>query len=214
MKKILIILSLLFIATLARGDVARPAEFYYQLHLYYNNGAIVADRDFQYVYDVIPGYYNQPEIQTVYPYLAEIVSIKGVKLAEVKLDPGVQLAGKTIGKLTVTLPYFANAKDVNIYDNQRRILISIAVSESSFCNEDKICDSDVGENYNNCVNDCTSSSLLAVTPSASPTALPEAGKTSSLLSAILYMLGGLVIVGGYFGWRWYQKRNLNNTIIQ
>ncbi len=214
MKKILLILSLLFIATLAKGDVAQPAEFYYQLHLYYNNGTIVADRDFQYVYDIIPGSYNQPEIQTAYPYLAEIVSIKGVKLTEVKFDPGVQLAGKTTGKLTVTLPYFANAKDINIYDNQGRILISIPVSESSFCNEDKICDSDVGEDYNNCANDCTSSSLLSAPSSASPTTAPVVNKTSSLFSSILYIVGGLVIVGGYFGWRWYRKRNLNNITIQ
>ena len=214
MKKIFLILSLLLSVTFARGDIAQPDSYYYQFHLYYNNGALMADRDFEYIYDVIPGLYVQPEIQTAYPYIAEVISVKGVKLTEIKFDPGLTLVGKTAGKLVIALPYFANAKDVNIYDNQEKILISIPVGETSFCNDDKICDSDVGENYNNCPNDCTSSSLLAVTPSPSTTAIPETGKTSSLLSAILYILGGLVIAGGYFGWRWYQKRNFNNNIIQ
>jgi hypothetical protein len=214
MKKIFLIILLSISAAVVSGDVIETSSYYYQLHLYYNNGTLVADRDFQYIYDVIPGTYTQPEIQTAYPYVGEVVSIGGVKLIEVEFDPGIQLAGKTSGKLTVLMPYFANAKDINIYDNKRSILISIPVGETSFCNDDKICDSDVGENYINCSNDCTSSSLATVSPSASPTALPKTGKTSSLLSAILYVLGGLVIVGGYFGWRWYQKKNLNNITIQ
>ena len=214
MRKIYLIIVLLISATIASGDVVESPSYYYQLHLYYNNGTLVADRDFQYVYDVIPGTYTQTEIQTAYPYIGEVISIGGVKLAEVIIDPGAQLIGKTSGKLTVTLPYFANTKDINIYDNKRGILISIPVGETSFCNDDKICDSDIGENYNNCPNDCTSTSLATATPSASPTAILEPSKTSPLLSAILYILGGLVIVGGYFGWRWYQKKNLNNITIQ
>ncbi|KKR08623.1 MAG: hypothetical protein UT43_C0018G0004 [Parcubacteria group bacterium GW2011_GWC1_39_29] len=211
MKKIFLILLLFLSINFANGDVPSLTGYYYQFHLYYNNGVLVNDRDFKYSYDVIPGLYIQSGVQTAYPYVIEIISISGVKLTEVEFDPGVQLTGKTVGKLTVTAPYFANAKDVNIYDSQNKILISIPVSETSFCNDDKICDSDVGENYNNCPNDCTSSSLLAVTPSPSATAVPETDKTSSLLSAILYILGGLAIAGGYFGWRWYQKRNFNNT---
>ena len=214
MKKIFLILLLFLSANFTRGDVSSSVNYYYQFHLYYNNGALVTDRDFKYSYDVIPGSYIQPEVQTAYPYIVEIVSIKGVKLVEIKFDPGIQLAEKTVGKLTVTAPYFANARDVNIYDNQEKILISIPVGETSFCNDDKICDSDIGENYSNCPNDCTSSSLLVVTPSPSVMATPETGKTSSLLSAILYILAGLALVGGYFGWRWYQKRNFNNNIIQ
>src|SRR3989344_893866 len=100
MKKIFLILLLFLSANFTRGDVSSSVNYYYQFHLYYNNGALVTDRDFKYSYDVIPGSYIQPEVQTAYPYIVEIVSIKGVKLVEIKFDPGIQLAEKTVGKLT------------------------------------------------------------------------------------------------------------------
>jgi len=157
--------------------------FVYLFHLYYDNGKLFADRDFEFKYDLIAEEFVPETITTDSPYKGEIVSIKGSVLATFSFDPKRGNASFKVGKISVKGPYFADAAKVNFYDNRNQLLLTIDVKESSFCNDDGICDKDVGENYKNCPNDCKEL-LPSLSPSISQPPV-AGGKPSPLVFIII-----------------------------
>src|SRR5258708_31536105 len=138
MKKLFAIIILAFgLLTLsAKADtVKNPNVFYYVFHLYYDNGKLVADRDFKYPYDVIPGEFQAPLVTAQFPYRGEIVNFTGEVATHFTFDPKQGDAKFVKGKISVKAPYIADAQKAVFYDVQNQPILTITLSESSFCND-------------------------------------------------------------------------------
>lgn len=159
----------------------------YRFHLYYDSGQLYANRDFKFKYDIIPNLFVPENITTAKPFSADIIGVKGNTLTIFRFDPQKGKPSFTKGAINVDGPYFADAQKVNFYDDKNKLLLTLDVSGSSFCNDDGTCNSDVGENYLNCPNDCK-----APTPSASPSATPVPG--GGLFSQPLILIILLIVI--------------------
>jgi hypothetical protein len=169
----------------------------YVFHLYLNNtGQLVIDRDFQFTYDVEKEQFVQTSVGQ-FPYRATVFNIVGETAASVRFD--VQT-----GKLTVMAPYVPDAQKVVFYDNQNQPALTISVSDSSFCNDDGICNANRGEDSLSCPKDCKQS--LSVNDSTVTT--PKS--SSGILSGIVYAIIGLILIG--FLW-WVFKRRASSGAL-
>ena len=198
---VLVVLALVIPTSFSMADSLPPAEefpFVYLFHLYYDNGRLFADKDFEFKYDLIADQFVQPQLNTAGPYRGEIVSMLGNVVGNFKFDPPV--AG---GKISVKGPHFRNAGKVNFYNDKDELLLTVQVSESSVCNEDSICNSETGENAQNCSSDCK------ITPTT--TAVPE--PQPSLLVRIFSPINlvGLAVVAA-FVFLFRRLRNKKNEI--
>lgn len=176
-------------------------QFYsYRFHLYYDNGQLFADRDFEFKYDLIAEQFTPEALTTQTPYRGEIVSVQNETKATFQFDPRQGNPKFTKGKISIRGPYFADAQKVNFYNDKNQLLLTLDVSGSSFCNDDAVCNSDVGENYQNCPNDCKK-------PSPSPAYQPPAPSVwQSMLIPILIAAAVLLLVVIWIVWAIIKKR--------
>lgn len=174
-------------------------QFYsYRFHLYYDNGQLFANRDFNFKYDIISDDFIPEVISTTHPFRGEIVSGKEEVLSSFRFDPQKGNPVFKKGGIAVDGPYFANAAKVNFYNGTNQLLLTLDVSGSSFCNDDGTCNSDVGENYQNCPNDCKR-------PSPSPAYQPPASSIwQSMLIPILVAVA--VVVAALVIWFIIKRR--------
>ncbi len=191
MKKFLIIISLVFVAAIAKADSAAPQSFYYVFHLYYDHGNLAADRDFKYSYDVIPGELQVSAPTTNFPYRGEIINFPGEIASHFTFDPKQGDTNFVQGKITVKAPYVADAQKSIFYDAQNQPLLTISLGESSFCNDDGICNEDRGEDSLSCPKDCKQS--LPAPPTTSPA--PSTSNSSGIVSGIIYTVIGIILLG-------------------
>lgn len=154
--------------------------FVYLFHLYYDNGQLLADRDFEFKYDLIAEPFVQSELSTATPYKGEVLSVSNNVIGNFQFDPTV-----TKGKIAIKGPYFSNAGKVNFYNDAGVLLLTLSVAESSVCNENGACDSDFGEDSNNCSADCR--------PSPLPTTSPVVG-VGWLSDNLMFIIIGVVAV--------------------
>jgi LPXTG-motif cell wall-anchored protein len=181
--------------------VEEDLAFYYVFHLYYDKGQLSADRDFEFKYDIIPDVFVQPSVGQ-FPFRGEIISFTNEVAGNFQFDVKQ-------GKISVNAPYVADGQKAIFYDHQNQPVLTITVSESSFCNDDGICNADRGENSSNCSNDCKNSSLATPLPTDEVAATEG---SSGLLSGILYALGGLVLLGlGW--WFFFRRKNSDGPIL-
>ncbi len=200
MKKLLIFISLMALATgTVSADPVTPQAFYYVFHLYYDNGQILADRDFKYAYDVIPGEFQPDVAAAQFPYRGDIINFTGEIASHFTFDPKQGDAKFVKGKISVKAPYIADGQKAVFYDAQNNPILTVTVSESSFCNDDGICNEDRGEDSLSCPKDCKQS--LPAPPVTSPNS--ETGGSRGIVSGIIYTLVGIVLLG--FLW-WLLKR--------
>lgn len=206
MKKIIIILLLSFvIGSGIYADVVEDAPLFpytYLFHLYYDNGQLFADRDFEFKYDMVAEEFVPETVNTQFPYKGEIISFRGEVVSAFLFDPRRGDPNFLKGKISVKASYAPNGQKAVFYDSQNRPLVTIFVSESSFCNEDGVCNSDRGEDNKTCSNDCR-----GATSTAPPKFEEPANGQASMLKAAIYVLiiAGAAL-GGWFGWRWWKKR--------
>ncbi len=194
-KILAIVISLIILfhgqSQLLAADEALPwsSQFYsYRFHLYYDNGQLFANRDFNFKYDIISDDFIPEVISTTHPFRGEIVSGKEEVLSSFRFDPQKGNPVFKKGSIAVDGPYFANAAKVNFYNDKNQPLLSLDLSGSSFCNDDSVCNSDVGENYQNCPNDCPR-------PSPSPTYQPSAPSVwQNMLIPILVAAAAIIAV--------------------
>lgn len=179
-----------------------PSQLSYVFKLYYDNGQLFADRDSQFKYDVIPEEFKPEVLTTQFPFSGEIVNLKGEVASVFKFDPRRGNPNFSKGKISVKAPYIPDGQKVVFYDFQGGTLLTIFVSESSFCDDNGICNSEKGEDNKTCPNDCAG--ILPTTPTA------PSEKAVSLMSWIILILtivgAGL---GGWFGWKWWKNRSEN-----
>lgn len=204
-NKILLFACILFFGVFAsslasRADVANNSNnFVYLFHLYSDQGKLVADRDAKFKYDIIAEPYVAPTLKTSNPYYGQILNVKNKILATFKFD---QIIVK--GRISVKGPYFADASMVNFYDNSNQLLLTIDVSESSFCNDDGVCNSNVGENTDNCSNDCK---LRPPPASITPTPVVGGGSNTTLRWIII---AAIIIIAVLVIWFIIKKRRAIN----
>jgi hypothetical protein len=183
------------------ADEQKGNDFIYLFHLYYDNDQLFADRDFEFNYDVIPEEFVPEAYNTGFPFKGEIVNFKNEVSAEFLFDPRRGNPNFLKGKISVKAPYVADGQKTVFYDSQGRTLLTVFVSESSFCNDDGVCNFDRGEYEDTCPNDCT-----GVTPPP-PLDGEDGGGQGSMLMTVIYVLiivGGAF--GGWYGWKLYRTK--------
>ncbi len=197
-KKILILsISLAMLGGFVFADTAVPQDFVYLFHLYYDNGQLVPDRNASFKYDVLPETFVPEVLDTQFPYKGEVVNLKGEVAKTFQFDPKQGKPNFLKGTLSVKAPYIADGQKVNFYNAQGSQLLSISVSESSFCNDDGACNPDVGEDTKTCPNDCKTA-----TPVPTVSTVPSAGGGGSrVLIGLFYLIIGLGVAGGFWWWR-------------
>ncbi len=225
-KKTLLILSLIGLLssfTFASEYVPDTStdQLSYLFHLYYDNGQLFADRDVEFKYDIISEVFVSEVLNTQFPYKGEVVNLKGEVAQTFQFDPRQGNPKFLKGKILVKAPYISDGQKAVFYNNQGDALLTIFVQESSFCNDDGVCNPDVGEDTKTCPSDCKQ--VLPV-PVVSPS-VPTSGGGVGMLKGIIYLIIGLGLVGGWFGhrrwrgpaksggWKWWKKRR-KSSIIQ
>ncbi len=133
----------------------------YVFHLEYQNGSIVIAESAALPYSSIPVEFPpQSDVKSM-PFYGEIISIRGKSLALFGFQSPTLINTATgVSPLEVRGPYFANADHVSFYKKGGKHLFDISVARSSFCNDDNVCNVNVGENYRNCPNDCPTTEAI------------------------------------------------------
>lgn len=171
-----IIFSLLIAGALTSSVLYSKAEvipeteerfpFVYLFYLYYDNGQLFPDRDFEFKYDLLAKPFQQEVLNTQTPYRGEVIDVLGRAKTTFEFDPQNGDPSLTTGKISVEAPKFADASEVRFYNDKGELLLTVDVSGSSFCDDNGVCEEEVGENAVNCPYDCK-----VITPSV-PTSFP------------------------------------------
>lgn len=127
----------------------------YALHLQVKQEILAVDSGEKYPYDLIPMPYDGPATKDGFDFYGTVVSGKGSILGQFAFNkPTTEVAALGKSVFTVKAPYFANADHITLYKKGGEKLFNISTKSTSFCNDDNKCNSEVGENYRNCPNDC------------------------------------------------------------
>lgn len=198
-KKILILsVSLMILGGFVFADTAESQDFVYLFHLYYDNGQLFADRDVQFKYDVLPEIFVPEVLNTQFPHKGEIVNLKGEIAETFQFDPRQGNPKFLKGTLLIKAPYVPDGQKAIFYNNQGDALLTIFVSESSFCNDDGVCNSDVGEDTKTCPSDCKASTPVPTTITTEPSV---GGLGRGVLKIFIYFIIGLCVLGSWWYWR-------------
>ncbi|MEK9158237.1 MAG: hypothetical protein AAB638_03610, partial [Patescibacteria group bacterium] len=204
-KKILIIIVGLSVGLYTLADTVTPStnDFSYLFHLYYDNGQLYADRDFQFKYDIIAAPYVDSVPATQYPYRGEIINILGEVAKHFVFDPRQGDLKFTKGKVSVRAPYVADGEKAVFLDAENQPILTVFVSDSSFCDDNGICDADRGEDSLNCPKDCKQS--LPAPPVVTPS---NSASSGGIVSSIAYVVIGVALIGFVL---WFLKRRKGST---
>lgn len=184
-------------------DFENPSYIFY---LYYDNGQLFADRDYEIKYDVIPEAFVPETVTIQFPFKGEVVNLLNKVAFTFQFDPKRGNIKFVKGKIIVRAPYATDGQKVNFYDSQGKQIVSIFVSQSSFCNDDGVCNSDTGEDNTTCSNDCKV--LQTPPPAASVPPVSSNGGPPGLATVLIYsLIGGGVAFGGWYGWRWSRTKS-------
>ena len=156
MKKIftLVILAIFLPLTFAFANYDSD-EWSYLFHLQYKEGVLGVNSSEKYPYVSIPQLFTATEDPKTTDFTGTVISGKGKELAKFGFNKPTSIVislGKSI--LDVSAPYFANADHVTFFDKNGKRLFDVSLRGSSFCNDNNVCNADVGENSVNCSNDC------------------------------------------------------------
>lgn len=204
---IVILIFSFFIFNFVRSDEVERADYIYLFHLYYDNGQLLADRDFEFKYDVLPEKFMPENITVQFPYRGEVVNLLGEVAQQFQFDPKVNNPLMIKGKTSVKAPYVSDGQKVNFYDSQGNSLLTIFVSDSSICNDNGTCNEDTGENTQTCPYDCSagqSPNIPVATPGSSDQS-DSSGKTG-VAKALIYLIIGLGIGGGWYWFRYHKSK--------
>ena len=215
-KKITFILvSLLAVVfSLSASAVTKPSSeadmdsFSYVFYLYYDNGQLFADRDYEVKYDVVSEKFAQAE-SAQGSYKVIVTNFRSETVKSVDFDPRAGNANLTSGKIQIKAPYASDGQRATFYNNQGQQLVTIFVIDAALCDNNGVCNSGVGENEKTCSSDCR----INRTPVASvvPTVLPSEGL--DLNTILIYAVGGIgVVVVAWLIWKWIKKKKEENFL--
>lgn len=177
----------------------------YVFYLFYDNGQLFADRDYEVKFDVLEEAYSPELPDEAIAYIGEIVNFKQEVVKTFRFDPRRGDPDFKVGKITVRAPYVSDALSARFYDNQGRQLVTMFVTIASICNDDDFCDSVAGENEKTCSNDCKKirPTPIPITPEVTSGFLGD----FDMITIGIYAVSGLgVIVLAWFGWKWWKKK--------
>lgn len=174
----------------------------YVFYLFYDNGQLFADRDYEIKFDII----NEKFVTEAPPpdlaYKAEIINFKSQVVKSFDFDPRKGNAGFRSGKIRVKGPYVSDGSRVAFFDNQRNPVLNVFIQDGSICNDDGICISAESENEKTCPADCKQAR-----PSRTVEPPPVFDEGPDLTIILIYVFGGLgVAVGAWFGWKLWKKK--------
>ena len=188
---ILLFVGFLFLPFFTNADLIKESSggnFIYVFKLYYDEDRLVIDRDSQFPYELVAAPYESSSGN----FYGVIADFKNQEIKRFKFDP-------VSGKNSIKAPYYPEAKIADFYDNLDKKLLSIDVSGSAICDQDEVCESDVGENTENCSFDCK----LLIPPlkdQNSSSGEPPESRLSLLIysAALLIVIIIIVIVVWFF----------------
>ena len=208
----IVIVSVLFLSFSVASALTKPSSdadlnsLSYAFYLYYDNGQLFADRDYEIKYDVLSEAFSPESPAPEVAYRGNVLNFKGEIVKTFLFDPKGGRSGFTAGKIVVKGPYVSDGLRAQFYDNQGKQSVTVFVSASALCNDDNLCDTAGGESEKNCSNDCKK-------PRATPVPAASVEPTSGfftdfdLNSILIYVVGGVgVAVLAWFGWKWWKKR--------
>lgn len=174
MKKIItLIISLFFVPSLSLAMV--DSEYWsYQFHLEYTKGVLQVEKGVDYPYSPIPVEYHPEYDPAQADFYGVIINIKNKEDARFGFMTPTTTAvalGKSL--VSVWAPKYADADHVSFYSKTNKHLFDISVKDSSFCNDNGICDENIGENGLNCPNDCHTNTISTTEPVVTTTPEPE-----------------------------------------
>jgi hypothetical protein len=208
----LILLSL-FVGTFVFAEAPTgTGDYIYTFHLFYDNGQILPDRDFNIKYDVTKGTYVPETESALTNFKYEIVNFKGETVKTIKFDPRQGNAKLTSGKVSIKGPYVPDASVVIFYDLTDNPTMRIFVQDSAICNDDSVCDGNRGEKFETCPNDCKQVKRQISEVPISHDLLEASG---GVRRVIYFGIGGLfVIAAGVFAWaKWFRKKVIAPEVI-
>ncbi len=168
MKKVLFFIFVTFAIIPIFAFANYEADIWsYVFHLEYKQGTLAVDSGAKYPYDSIPEEYNAQNNAALTDFYGIVVSVKNKEIGRFGFNTPattVEALGKSI--MSIHAPYFADANRVAFYQKGGKHLFDVSVKGSSFCNDDNVCNANVGENSNNCPNDCLA--ILNTPPPAAP----------------------------------------------
>lgn len=176
----------------------------YVFHLFYDNGQLLTNRDFEFKYDILIEKF-EPEEDRVGSFKAEILNFENKAVSNFQFDPQRGDSNFKKGDIEVKGPYFAEAAKVNFYNQNNNLLLTLSVAESSFCNNNKICNSDVGEDSKTCPSDCAAPTS---SPTPSPMTLPSFNSYDVFISP--GFIGLVAALAGVLIWIFLKRRK--NTL--
>lgn len=177
-------------------------SYSYVFYLYYDNGQLFGDRDYEVKYDILNEAFV-PQVVALGAYKLEILNSKAEVVEMVQFDPRQGNPAFTVGKIIVKAPYDPSGQRVLFYNDQGAQLVNIFIFEGALCNDDGSCSLGQGENENTCPGDCIKTAATPV-PTVSSAPVNEG---FDILTLAIYGIGGvLVVAGAWFGWKWWQKR--------
>jgi len=208
--KILIFSSLLFNFTLVQaltkpGPDASIENLSYVFYLYYDNGQLFGDRDYEIKFDVIDKQYVPQTVNEETAYKGEIVNFKSEIAKTFFFDPKIGNPTNKTGKMLVEGPYVTDGQQVRFYNPQGQQLVTIFVVGASICNDDGTCNEGAGENDKTCSNDCKKPRATPAPAVIEETSAPL-GLGFDWNSILIYVVGGAgVVFIGWLGWKMWKK---------
>lgn len=175
-KKIILLLIAFFfspVSTVLAGGYSE--NWSYSFHLEEQNGILMASKDADGEYIPIPELYVPKISASTADYYGVIFNLKAIETARFgfnKPETVLEALGKSV--FDIKAPFSADADHVNFYTKNKKLLFTISVKGSSFCNDNKICNADIGEDYTNCPYDCPPPPVVPVISTPVP---PESTTT-------------------------------------
>lgn len=180
----------------------------YVFYLYYDNGQVFGDRDYEVKYDIVNEIFV-PQVAVSGWYKFEILNSKSEVAETIQFDPRQGNPAFLTGKIQVKGPYTPNGQRVIFYDDQNKQLLNLFMFEGALCNDDGSCSLGQGETEKTCPSDCVKK-ITTPLPTITPTPVDSG---LDILGIVTYIFGGLAVAAGaWFGWKWWQKKKEENFL--
>lgn len=180
-------------------------DYVYNFFLFYDTGQLFGNRDKEIKYEVVSGIFIEEDIKPPNDYRVDVINFKNQVVKTVKFDPQKGDPSFMSGAITVIVPYVANGNRVNFYNPANIHLLTIFVSESSFCDDNGSCDASKGEDSDNCPLDCRKS--VKRTPIGLPPEMPETDDDTIKTILMYLVFAGAICAASWFSWKWWRGRN-------
>lgn len=198
---------------------AAPNSGSFILYLYYNHGSLTES---EYEGGIVVSDQNFVALspKSYKFYTAELYDTGGNLIEKSPVDQLNGLndgLGQTVlnstneGDVTINIPFDIRTAKLVIKNDKGQVVFQQAITDSYYCNYNNICESQFGENSNNCVADCQPSPtyIPVNNTSPSPSTTPVAPRSMWKVFLPLVIWFGLAIAIGV-GWFLIKKRNVSN----